>query len=122
MLQRSDTTGDGRVEQSALWAVRRVAAECAVSTATIWRWVRAGRFPPPVHVGPGGHSLAGARAGGLDRIAVSARRHITPRLLAKCLVGVEVDAGSIIDRAHRVDPSVFFPKHVFDRSANGGGR
>lgn len=32
--------------------VKQVAAKYAVSTATIWRWVRKGEFPEPVKLNP----------------------------------------------------------------------
>jgi predicted DNA-binding transcriptional regulator AlpA len=32
--------------------VKEVAARFAISTSTVWGWVRAGIFPKPTHVGP----------------------------------------------------------------------
>lgn len=32
---------------------RQLAEHYAVSRATIWRWVRQGRLPPPIHISAG---------------------------------------------------------------------
>ncbi|NWO07152.1 MAG: helix-turn-helix domain-containing protein [Alteromonadaceae bacterium] len=35
------------------YTVDEVSSRYKVSTKTIWRWVREGRFPRPIKVGPG---------------------------------------------------------------------
>ncbi|SFM41629.1 transcriptional regulator, AlpA family [Marinobacter pelagius] len=35
------------------YTIDEVSSRYKVSTKTIWRWVREGRFPRPVKVGPG---------------------------------------------------------------------